>query len=139
MTVFSKRLKDYREKLKSKNSKWTQKYVADKIGVARVTYTAYENATKMPPFDTINSIAELFDVKTDYLMGRTDNPSSSTKDDNQDSLEQINQLLKKYNIDQSGFFDIEKWKTMGPEGIKQLENYFEFIVQEAEKKNKQQD
>lgn len=80
MTIFSDRLKQYREKLKKDNSKWTQKYVADKIGVARVTYTAYENSTKMPPFDTINSIAELFDIKTDYLMGRTDNPKEATDD-----------------------------------------------------------
>lgn len=136
MSVFSNRLKNYREKLKANNSKWTQKYVADKIGVARVTYTAYENGTKMPPFDTINSIAELFDIKTDYLMGRTDKPNSVTADDTYNSLEQINQLLKKYNIDQSGFFDIEKWKAMGPEEIKQLESYFQFIVSEAEKKNK---
>lgn len=67
---FSDRLKNYRESLKEKDKKWTQQYVADKIGVARVTYTAYENGTKMPPFDTINKIAELFNVSTDYLMGR---------------------------------------------------------------------
>jgi|SRR5690625_152716 len=72
MNEFSNRLKSYREALKEKNKKWTQQYVADKIGVARVTYTAYENGTKMPPFDTINKIAELFNVSTDFLMGRED-------------------------------------------------------------------
>ncbi|GFZ84658.1 hypothetical protein GCM10010978_26240 [Compostibacillus humi] len=139
MTIFSQRLKNYRGKLKSQDSKWTQQYVANKIGVARVTYTAYENGTKMPPVDTVNSIAELFNIKTDYLLGRTDNPEPSNEDYSYNTLKQINELLKKFNIDQSGLFDIEKWKTMGPEEIKQLESYFEFIVQEAKKKNKQKD
>lgn len=71
MNDFARRLKECREKKKSDNSRWTQKYVAEKIGMARTTYTAYENGTKMPPPDTINNIAILLDVSNDYLMGRT--------------------------------------------------------------------
>lgn len=71
MNDFARRLKDCREKKKYSNSSWTQKYVAEKIGMARTTYTAYENGTKMPPPDTINNIAILLDVSNDYLMGRT--------------------------------------------------------------------
>lgn len=74
MNDFARRLKDCREKMKSENPEWTQKYVAEKIGMARTTYTAYENGTKMPPPDTINNIAILLDVSNDYLMGRTDSP-----------------------------------------------------------------
>src|SRR5690625_2857048 len=72
MNDFARRLKDCREKKKSENPRWTQRYVAEKIGMARTTYTAYENGTKMPPPDTINNIAILLDVSNDYLMGRTD-------------------------------------------------------------------
>ncbi|WP_017379777.1 helix-turn-helix domain-containing protein [Paenisporosarcina sp. TG-14] len=72
MTEFARRLKQCREKKKSTNSMWTQQYVANKIGMARTTYTAYENGTKLPPLDTVNSIAILLDVTTDYLTGRTD-------------------------------------------------------------------
>lgn len=39
--------------------------------MARTTYTAYENGTKMPTPDRINNIAILLDVSIDYLMGRT--------------------------------------------------------------------
>ena len=46
-------------------------------------------------------------------------------------MSEINNLLKKYDIDQSGFFDIEKWKAMGPEEIRELESYFEFITSRA--------
>ncbi|MEK3935980.1 helix-turn-helix transcriptional regulator [Sporosarcina sp. FSL W7-1349] len=74
MERFHIRLKECREKKKDVNSLWTQEYVAKKIGVARSTYTAYENGTKQPPLDTINNIADVLEVTTDYLLGRSDNP-----------------------------------------------------------------
>ncbi|UXJ71448.1 helix-turn-helix domain-containing protein (plasmid) [Lysinibacillus fusiformis] len=58
--------------LKNFKPDYTQTYVADIIGVARTTYTAYENGTKLPPIDTLASIAQLFNVSTDYLIGLTD-------------------------------------------------------------------
>lgn len=76
MDDFARRLKECREQRKRENGSWTQKYVAEKIGMARTTYTAYENGTKMPPPDTINNIAILLDVSNDYLMGRTNIPGS---------------------------------------------------------------
>ncbi|WP_346729163.1 helix-turn-helix domain-containing protein [Lederbergia citrea] len=87
VSKFSLRLKKLRDERKNKNKKWTQKYVADLIGVARVTYTAYENGTKVPPLDTINKIAMVFNVDTDYLMGRTDYPlktDMTTQEDDED-------------------------------------------------------
>lgn len=72
MKTFSERLKACRIKKKETNSLWTQSYAADQIGVARTTYTAYENGTKTPPLETVNIIADLFEVTTDYLLGRTD-------------------------------------------------------------------
>lgn len=86
MSIFSIRLKEYREKLKRSDKKWTQQYVADKVGVARVTYTAYEGGTKLPPIDTTNKIAELFDVTTDYLMGRSDDPRLSEREEKEVDL-----------------------------------------------------
>jgi len=137
---FSKRLKQSREMKKKESSIWTQGYLADKIGVARTTYTAYERGTKTPPLETVNKIATLLEVSTDYLLGRTDKPNyaaeqESTNSEEYDSIQEINRLLKEYGIDQSGFFDIELWKAMGPEEIKQLESYFKFITEEAKKKN----
>lgn len=123
--AFAKRLKSYREKLKQKDSKWTQKYVADKIGVARVTYTAYENGTKMPPFDTINNIAELFEVSTDYLMGRTDNPVG--KDEEGEDLET---LKKAAIIDKikSEFPDADlMFKDLAGMSAEDLEEVYDFI------------
>lgn len=49
---------------------------------------------------------------------------------------EINKLLIEYGINQSGFFDIEKWQAMGPEEIKQLKDYFEYITSRAKEKNR---
>lgn len=51
---------------KSKNL--LQKEVADKIGVARTTYASYEQGKREPDIETINKIADFFDVSTDYLL-----------------------------------------------------------------------
>lgn len=71
MLIVGKRIRGERESFKAKDSKWTQEYVADLIGIARSTYTAYENGTKLPPIDTLNKIADIFDCDTDYLSGRS--------------------------------------------------------------------
>lgn len=70
MAGFGDRVKASRERKKRLDPKWTQEYVASKVGVARVTYTAYENGTKEPPIDTINKIADVLEVSADYLLGR---------------------------------------------------------------------
>ena len=57
--------------------------------------------------------------------------------DSYNPIHEINKLLDKYNIDQSGFFDIEKWKAMGPDEVRELESYFQFLTEKAKKKNKE--
>lgn len=71
MSIFAKRLKAERENRKAKDSKWTQGYVADLIGVARTTYTSYENGTKEPGFEILSKLADVFEVSNDYLTGRS--------------------------------------------------------------------
>ncbi|WP_337983731.1 helix-turn-helix domain-containing protein [Lysinibacillus sp. C5.1] len=75
MDILAQRLKKVRENIKKSKPEYTQSFVAKEIGVARTTYTAYENGTKMPPIDTLSSIAKLFDVSIDYLLGRTEKQS----------------------------------------------------------------
>ncbi len=114
------------------NKKLTQAEMAGKIDVARTTYAMYEQDKREPDNTTLEKIASYFEVSVDYLLGRTDNPNPS--DDKFNPMDEINRLLKEYDIDQSGFFDIDKWKAMGPEDIKQLEDYFEFITSRAKDK-----
>lgn len=101
MKLFGERLKKQREMKKSQNPQWTQQYVAKLIGVARPTYTAYENGTKEPPFDTLNKIADIFDVSIDYLQGRTNELSARNEKNNinKDDLAVLEEFQKLNNED----------------------------------------
>ena len=53
----------------------SQKQVAENLGITEVGYQNYEVGRRKPNFDVIPSIADFFNVSTDYLLGRTDNPN----------------------------------------------------------------
>jgi len=69
MSIFSVRLRELRV---SKNV--TQKQVAESIGLSERAYQNYELAEKEPSLGNINKLADFFEVSTDYLLGRSDNP-----------------------------------------------------------------
>lgn len=48
---------------------------AEKLGVATPTLSAWESEKKSPPLDTVIAMAELYNVSTDYLLGK-DLPTS---------------------------------------------------------------
>jgi len=50
----------------------TQEQLGKKINVTKVSISGYENGTRSPDVETLQKIAEVFDVSIDYLLGRTD-------------------------------------------------------------------
>lgn len=57
-----------------KKNKMSQEDVSDMIRVARTTYAGYESGHRKMNFDHLMKMAEMYNVTTDYLFGRTDNP-----------------------------------------------------------------
>lgn len=51
---------------------FTQQRMADSLSVTLVAYQKYEQGTREPSFKTLVRIADLFNVSTDYLLGRDD-------------------------------------------------------------------
>lgn len=51
---------------------YTQQELANKIGVSRSAVGMYENGDREPDFETLEAIADFFNVDMDYLMGRSD-------------------------------------------------------------------
>jgi repressor LexA len=68
--IFGERLKQLREKRGLR-----QQDVADQVGVARVTISLYEAGRREPDNETIERLADLFQVSVDYLFGRMDMPN----------------------------------------------------------------
>ena len=65
--MISNRLKELRKELNR-----NQTDIAKLIGVAPTTYASWEQGKREPDINTINNLAKLFDVSTDYLLGNTD-------------------------------------------------------------------
>lgn len=57
--------------------KLTQKQLAEHIKVTHVSISGYENGNRYPDTDTLQRLADYFDVTTDYLLGRSDEPRMS--------------------------------------------------------------
>ena len=56
--------------------KFTQKQVAERLQIAERSYQSIEYGKSKPTIENLIKLADYFDVSTDYLLGRTDNPNS---------------------------------------------------------------
>ncbi|MBR0419225.1 MAG: helix-turn-helix transcriptional regulator [Erysipelotrichaceae bacterium] len=66
-----KRIIDLREE-----KDWTQTEVAKKLNVSQRAYSHYENGTRQIPLEILISLAKLYSVSTDYILGLTDKKKS---------------------------------------------------------------
>lgn len=80
--MFGERLK----KLRKKNG-YTQVSLSEELGVSKGTVAMWETGKRKPDFGTLCWLSEMFDVRTDYILGKTDDDSSVTLTDSD-----INQL-----------------------------------------------
>lgn len=56
------------------------KKLGEIVGVAESTMSLYENEKRQPDYDTLNKLADYFNVTTDYLLGREEKTTLTTKD-----------------------------------------------------------
>lgn len=49
----------------------TQNQLADRLNISRSAIGMYEKGTREPDYETLESIADIFNVDIDYLLGRT--------------------------------------------------------------------
>lgn len=86
-TTLSERIKKLRDE-----RGWGQSYVADKLGVKANTLSGYENGKRTPDADMIKKLSIIYDVTTDYLIGRSDRPSLD--EDEQKEYNEIDDIIK---------------------------------------------
>jgi len=67
-----------------KRRKLTQEELAFKANVTKAAISNYENGHSAPSNETLVAIANALIVSTDYLLGRTDDPSSPTNEKSAD-------------------------------------------------------
>ncbi|MBG9737705.1 MULTISPECIES: helix-turn-helix domain-containing protein [Paenibacillus] len=49
---------------------WTQEELAEKLGITRAALSHYEKNRRKPDFETLTTLADLFEVSIDFLVGR---------------------------------------------------------------------
>jgi HTH-type transcriptional regulator, competence development regulator len=122
---------------------------AEKTGLSH-SYIRYVEIGKRPGSETpinptpetLKRFAKAYDYPYEELMrlagylDEDDNETKASDDDGINTLAQINQLIKEYGIEQMGFFDIEKWKSLSEEEIEEIIKHFEWVVHKAKEKNK---
>ncbi len=56
------------------DKKKTQLNVQMETGIEQALLSKYESGKRIPPTETLITLADYYDVSMDYIMGRTDNP-----------------------------------------------------------------
>lgn len=67
MATFAERLKSLR-----REKSWSQQRLADELELSKSSVNMYERGEREPGFETMEAIADLFNVDMNYLYGRTD-------------------------------------------------------------------
>jgi transcriptional regulator with XRE-family HTH domain len=87
--MFAKRLKQLRLDLNMKQSE-----LANKIDVSPSTIGMYEQGRRTADQDTLIKLAEAFNVTIDYLLGRSDEPNTTSKNRKSDSEDEEKDIEK---------------------------------------------
>ncbi|WP_088291610.1 helix-turn-helix domain-containing protein [Bacillus mycoides] len=71
-----------RLKLLRTERKLTQEQFATAVGITKASVSKFENGIKTPSRETLEKIADHFNVTTDYLLGRSEDPELNEQENN---------------------------------------------------------
>lgn len=104
-----------------------QKDLAEKLNLTQQTISLYESEKRQPDYETLQKIANFFNVSVDYLLGRTDEKKII--------LDSVNDASIEYYADNKIIKDIN---GLSPESKKDLEEYIKLLkLRDMQKRNKE--
>src|SRR5690606_18530038 len=87
----------------------TQEDLANMLNIKRQTYSAWERGIANPDIETISFLADFYNVSTDYLLGKTENPKEPDLPVEFKTPEEAMKFILEQNIIMGfGGFDINK-------------------------------
>lgn len=116
----SKNIKRLRNK---KNLSQTD--MAKKLNITRQAYNHYETGKRIPPLETLQLISGIFEVSLDYLLGKSDDPTSINEKDRSAGAEQSEDMLKLEKI----------LSELSIEDLKTLADHAEYLASRHKKQN----
>ncbi|EAE3064624.1 TPA: helix-turn-helix domain-containing protein [Listeria monocytogenes] len=133
MSLLSERLTSLREE-----KGWTKTLVANKLGLKNLgTYANWEYGTREPDAEMIKLISDLYDVTTDYLMGKSDNKflssSGFTPKEEKDMKKRMDALRKDLKNGDGLLYDGE---PISEEAMESILEAMEFAEKQATRINR---
>ena len=89
MVEFGKTLKTLRLQ-----NNFTQAQLAQRLGVTKSVISAYETGLRMPSYDVLISISQIFKVTTDYLLGLEKKQELDLSGLTEDEVQALTELIK---------------------------------------------
>ncbi|EUJ59493.1 helix-turn-helix domain-containing protein [Listeria fleischmannii] len=120
-----------------KEKHMTQSELGKAISVSKVSISKYENGAQFPDTDTLQKIADVFSVSTDYLLGRTDNKNywALNSVDEKDVKKTLDDLLNNLDSNNAMAFNGEPLDDETRELLAiSIERSLRFAKEEAKKK-----
>lgn len=121
----------------------TQKMLAEKLKISNQNLSNYERGFRQPDYETLEKIADFFEVSTDYLLGRTEKkektpdalPNLSSKEERDIARDLEKTLEDLDNSEEALMFDGEPIDEHTKEMIRiSLENSMRLAKQLAKQK-----
>ena len=82
-----------RKTLRLQNN-FTQAQLAQRLGVTKSVISAYETGLRMPSYDVLISISQIFKVTTDYLLGLEKKQELDLSGLTEDEVQALTELIK---------------------------------------------
>lgn len=121
MPILGTRIKEMR-----RSFGWSQDALADKLGTTRSCIGNYEQGTRKPDYETLEQLAELFNVDASYLTGKQDTHRKyATKADfEKRSIDELFAMPKKgFGFDELSMNELDllnNFRQLNDEGQHQL-------------------
>lgn len=126
--MFAERLKALRKK-----HGYTQVSLAETLGVSKGTVAMWETGKRTPDFETLIGLSDLFDVRTDYILGK------STDDSSAKLSEEETEQLGRWELE-SVYADLMKlYLSLDSFGQKDVETLIKSEAQRCKEQNTLQD
>lgn len=128
MSILANRLRSLR-----KLNKYTQKDIADFLGISESGYGYYEQDRNEPSLETLRKLAEKYNVSVSYLTGESDDQNSNDENSFSSEERKILDEIKKHPV---LFHDL----ASDPEKkIKKLIKMWKFIEKDLEEDDEEED
>ena len=114
--MIGNRLKGLREE-----SNLLQKELADKVNVSAGAIGMYENNKRNPDYETLNKLADCFEVSVDYLLGRTDDPRAAILKGND-----LPKEMREVGIEEVAVLKEFREAGLSPEDVKEIIEWYKW-------------